>query len=117
MTKNNPGVVDKITMAIGGALLLIAIPIMGIINVVAGSETPLYVYELTQGGETTTGQVIATELAPEGASIIHSPPFDPNMRAILVALALTVFGLFAVYRLVGFAPSEREERRRVVVPE
>lgn len=46
---------DRIAMYIGGGLLLLAIPVMGLINVFAGYESPMYVYELAQDGATTTG--------------------------------------------------------------
>lgn len=97
---------DRIAMYIGGGLLLLAIPVMGILNVLAGAESPLYVYEVTQGGETTTGHALAPAMAPEGASIVQSPLFDPNLRAYLVAAGLVIFGLYYVYRLFVHAPRE-----------
>lgn len=99
-------------MYVGGGLLVLAIPVMGIVEVLAGNASPLYTYEVTQGGETTTGNVLAPALAPEGAEIVGSPVFDPNLRATLVALGLVVFGLFAIYRLIDHRATETESRTR-----
>ncbi|ESP89948.1 hypothetical protein K933_00257 [Candidatus Halobonum tyrrellensis G22] len=83
----------------GGGLVTLGIVVMGLINVLVGYESPLYVYELTSGGETTTGQVVAPALVPEGATVVASPLFGPTLRAYVVALGLIVFGLYGVYRL------------------
>ena len=101
---------DRIAMLLGGGLLVLAIPVMGVLNVLAGAETPLYTYEATQAGETTTGQVLAPALAPEGATIVQSPLFDPTMRAYLAAAGLIVFGLYYAYRLFVHAPREPTEQ-------
>lgn len=90
---------DRIAMYVGGGLLVVAIPIMGLINVLAGYESPMYVYELTQGGSTTTGYAITPGTVPQGAELIHSPLIAPNIRAYLIAFAFIIFGLYAIYRL------------------
>ena len=114
MTTDTLDLADKITMYVGGGLMLLAIPVMGILNLLAGAESPLYVYELTTAGETTTGEALAPALAPEGAAIVHSPLFDPTLRAYIIALGLLVFGLYFVYRLFVYSP--REETTQQVAP-
>lgn len=112
MTDTQLDVADRLAMYVGGGLIMLGIPVTGILNVLAGAESPLFTYEVTKGGETTTGQVLAPALAPEGASIIHSPLIGPNARAYLVALGLLVFGLYGVYRLADHREKggERTER-------
>ncbi|MFB6195351.1 MAG: hypothetical protein ABEI80_04205 [Haloplanus sp.] len=97
---------DRIAMYIGGGLLVLAIPVLGIINVLAGYESPMYVYRMTQGGSTTTGYAITPGTVPQGAELVHSPLIAPNLRAYLVALGLIIFGLYGVYRLFVHGPRE-----------
>lgn len=96
---------DKIAMWIGGGLIVLALPVMGLIVTLTGSMSPLYAYK---AGE-ETGTVLAPALAPEGAEIVTSPLFSPNMRAWLIAIGLTIWGLYAIYRV--FAPREPERRK------
>lgn len=104
---------DRIAMYGGGGLVFVGIVVLGTVNVLAGAETPLYVYELVQGGETTTGTVIAPALAPEGATIVASPLVGPTIRAYVVALGLVIFGLYGVYRpFAGRAEEPRAGRER-----
>ncbi|MFB6101126.1 MAG: hypothetical protein ABEJ73_01000 [Haloplanus sp.] len=101
---------DKIAMYVGGGLVVLGVVVLGIINVLAGAESPLYAYEVTQNGEPTTGHALAPGMAPEGAEIIHSPLFDPNLRAYIIALGLIIFGLYAVYRLFVHSTEDSLER-------
>ena len=90
---------DRIAMYVGGGLVVLAIPVLGFLNVLAGAESPMYVYELTQGGATTTGYAITPATVPQGAQLVHSPLFSPNLRASIAVLGFLVFGLYGVYRL------------------
>lgn len=114
MTNTTFDLADEIAMYVGGGLILLAIPLMGIVNLLAGAESPLYAYELTAGGETTTGTALSPALVPQGATIVHSPLFDPTVRAYLVAVGLVIFGLYFVYRL--FVDSPREVETTVATP-
>ncbi|MFB6155625.1 MAG: hypothetical protein ABEJ22_06990 [Haloferacaceae archaeon] len=105
---------DRIAMYLGGGLLLLAIPVMGVLNILAGAESPMYAYEVTQGGETTTGHALTRALAPDGATIVHSPLFAPNLRAYIAALGLIIVGAYFVYRL--FVTSPREAQTRQAAP-
>jgi len=102
---------DRIAMYIGGGLMVLAIPVMGLINVLAGYESPMYVYETTQGGSTTTGYAITQGTVPQAAELIHSPLIAPNIRAYIIALALVIFGLYAAYRLFVHSAGESEVSR------
>jgi len=93
---------------------LLAVPLMGMVNLLAGAESPLYAYEVTVGGETTTGTALSPALLPEGATIVHSPLFDPTLRAYVVAVGLLILGLYFVYRLFVYSP--REAETQVVAP-
>lgn len=97
---------DRIAMYLGGGLIVLAIPVMGIVNTLAGSLAPLYAYE---AGE-QSGLVYAPSMAPEGAEIVTSPIFDPNVRAGLVALGLLIWAGFAVYKLVAGEPGTAARR-------
>ncbi|MFC7046601.1 hypothetical protein ACFQH6_15375 [Halobacteriaceae archaeon GCM10025711] len=96
---------DKLAMWIGGGLIILAIPVMGLIVTLTGSMSAMYAYTL---GE-ESGYVLAPALAPEGAEIVASPLFSPNMRAWLIAIGLTIWGLYAIYRV--FAPRTPERRK------
>lgn len=102
---------DKIAMYVGGGLIVLGIAVMGFINLLARGESAMTVYEVTQGGATTTGHALSPAMAPAGATIVHVPLFDPNLRAYIVALGLLVFGLYAVYRV--FVHAVRQPDRRV----
>jgi len=97
---------DRIAMYIGGGLLVLAIPVMGVLNLLAGNESPLYTYKVTSGGATTTGHALAPDLAPKGATIVASPLFDPNLRAYIAAAGMIIFAAYFLYRL--FVPAARE---------
>jgi hypothetical protein len=102
-------IVDKIAMYVGGGLMVLAIPVMGILTTITGSMAPLYAYK---AGE-ETGHVLAPSLAPEGAEIVSSPLVDPNLRAAMVLLALLVWGGCAVYKLYGGKMAASGERSTV----
>ena len=99
MANSDLDLADKIAMYLGGGLVVLGIVVIGFIEILAGAESPLYAYEVTQNGETTTGYTLSPGVAPEGAEIVHSPIFDPNLRAYIIALGLIVFGVYAIYRL------------------
>lgn len=90
---------DRIAMYLGGGLVVLGIVVLGLVNLLAGHESPMTIYEVTQGGQTTTGYALSPALAPSGATIVSVPPVAPNLRAYIVALGLLVFGVYAIYRL------------------
>jgi hypothetical protein len=112
-TNTDLDLADKVAMYVGGGLVALGIVVMGLLNVLVGNESALYAYEVTRNGQTTTGHAISPGLAPEGAQIVSSPLFDPNVRASIVVLGLVVFGLYAVYRAAVHRAGERAAERSV----
>lgn len=98
--------VDRILMYLSGGLLVLAIPVMGTIEMLAGNSAPMYAYEVTQSGETTSGYALNPSLAPEGAEIVSSPVFDPNLRAYLVVAALAMLAVAAIYNVARAASTD-----------
>jgi len=82
-------------MIVFGALIVIAMPIIGLINTFAGSMSGMFEY--VEGEE--SGYALSQAGVPEAAEITAQPIVGPNVRAILIAVALIVLGLLAVYRL------------------
>lgn len=92
---------DKLAMYVGGGLIILGIPVMGLIVTLGGSMSPLYAWETAD----KSGTVLAPSMAPEGASIVTSPIFDPVLRGYLVLLGLAIFMLLGVYKLFTPEPS------------
>ncbi|MFB6192233.1 MAG: hypothetical protein ABEI11_02795, partial [Haloarculaceae archaeon] len=72
MTDDTLDIADKVTMIVGGGLILLAIPVIGFLTTVAGSMSPLYKYQVTEGGETVVKYGIEASI-PEGATILVDP--------------------------------------------
>lgn len=113
MSTNNLDLADKLAMGIGGGLIILAIPVMGLLTTLAGSMSPFYTYTVVEGGETVTKTGLGPAI-PEGATIVTAPLFAPNMRATLVLIGLLVFALYGVYKV--FNPSEEAVEQRTVAP-
>jgi len=95
----NLNTMDRIAMYLGGGLIILAIPVMGVIVTLAGSMSPLYSF--TAGD--ASGTVLNPAMAPEGAQIVSSPVFDPILRGYLILLGLIIFMLLGIYKL--FSPA------------
>lgn len=100
-TQSDLDAMDRIAMFLGGGLIVLAIPVMGLVVTLAGSKSPMYIYEMTQDGRTVSGHALSAGGVPEGATIVSSPIIDPNVRAYIVALGLLIFGVYGVYRLLA----------------
>ena len=96
MTEENISTVDKAVMLASGALVLIAMPIVGLIVTFGGSMSPMLTW--VQGE--SSGHALSAAGVPEGAQIVASPLIGPNLRAALLVLALTLMGILAVYKLL-----------------
>lgn len=85
---------DRIAMLVGGGLIILGTAVLGFVNTVTGSPHMPVVEE---------GEVVATPLVA------------PEVRAVLVALGLLVWLLFAIYK-VTTAPGRihREDPRPIV---
>jgi len=109
MTEQTVTTVEKLVMLVTGALVIVAMPVLGLIVTVTGSMSPMVVY--SQGD--SSGYALAPGAIPEGAEILTTPIIGPNARAMLLAAALVLFGLLAVYKLFqpepGAAPTTAPE--------
>lgn len=104
MTQESVTTVEKAVMLVVGALVVVAMPVLGLIVTLGGSMSPMYSW--AQGD--SSGYALSPAGAPEGAEIVASPLIGPNARAMLIAVALVLLGLLAVYKLVqpGGEPTE-----------
>ncbi len=89
-------------MIVIGALVVIALPIIGTLNTVGGSMSAMIAYA---EGE-SSGYALTQAAVPEAAEITASPLVGPNTRAILIAVAILVLGAVAVYRLISLSGAE-----------
>ncbi len=99
MTTEPITAVEKAVMLVFGALIVLAMPVLGLIVTVTGSMSPMIAW--AQGE--SSGYALSAAGVPEGAEIVASPIIGPNARAMLIAVALVLLGLLAVYKL--FQPS------------
>lgn len=95
MTEDNITTVDRAVMLAGGALVLIAMPILGILVTLSGSMSPMVAW--AKGD--SSGHALAASGIPDGAHVVSSPFIGPNARAALVVLAVVLFGLLALYKV------------------
>jgi len=84
-------VVDRFAMALSGALLLLGIVVLGIVEVLAGQPYG------------------AAPVTNDAGEIVATPFVDPTIRTGLVLAGLLVLLLYGVYRLV--TPDVGEERQ------
>jgi hypothetical protein len=90
-------IVDRAALALSGALMLLGIVVLGIVEILAGQ--PYGAAPLTNDA----GEVVAT------------PFVDPNIRVGLVVLGLVVLFAWSVYRMVGSEFEETDHREADVV--
>lgn len=102
MTQEHITAVERTGMIIIAALLVIAMPIIGILNTIGGSMSAMVAY--TEGE--SSGYALAESAAPEAAEITASPMVGPNTRAVVIAAALIVLGALAIYRYVSLSGVE-----------
>jgi len=104
MTDETITTVEKAVMLANAALVVIAMPVIGLIVTLGGSMSPMVSW--VQGE--SSGYALSAAGIPEGAQVAASPLIGPNARALLIAVALVLFGLLAVYKLFqpGAEPSE-----------
>lgn len=98
MTQEHITAVERTGMIVIGALLVIALPIMGILNTIGGSMSAMIAY--AEGD--SSGYALTEAAVPEAAEITASPLVGPNFRAWLILLAILVLGGVAIYRLGTF---------------
>lgn len=98
MTKENLTAVERLGMIVMGALVVIALPIMGILNTIGGSMSAMIAY--TEGD--SSGYALTQAGVPEAAEITATPLVSPTFRAWMLLLFILVLGGIAVYRLGTF---------------
>ena len=98
MTDTND-IVDRIAMGLSGALFMLGIVVLGIVEVLAG---PPY------------GASPATNDAGE---IVATPLIDPTIRTGLVIAGILVLALWGLYKLVTPYAEEAATRRGTATPE
>jgi len=78
----NPTIIDKLAMGLSGALLLLGIVVLGVIETAAGKPYG------------------AAPLTNEAGDVVAMPLIDPNIRVGLVLAGLLVLALYGAYRFV-----------------
>ena len=76
-------VIDRAAMAVSGALMLLGIVVLGIVEVLAG---PPYG---------------ASPVTNDAGEVVATPMIDPNLRTGLVLLGLLVLLAWGVYRMAA----------------
>ena len=89
-------------MAIFGGLVVLAMPIIGLLNTVGGSMSGMFEYM----AEGEAGYALAQSAIPEAAEITATPIVGPNIRATMLAIALIVFAIMVVYRMVSISGTD-----------
>jgi len=85
--------IDRAAMAVGGALILTGVVVLGIVEILAGK--PYGPAPLTNDA----GEIIAT------------PMVDPNVRTGLVVAGLVVLLVWQLYRMAAVPDRDRADQR------
>lgn len=86
---------DKIAMYLGGGLVILGTVVVGLVEMVAGSSHPV----------SSEGQIVHDALVPL------------EIRSYIIIAGLLIWGLYAVYKVVGTTPRPAEPRQQAVEPE
>lgn len=97
--QTNYHALDKLAMAVGGALMLLGVVVLGIVEILGGEPYG------------------AAPITNDAGEIVASPLVDPNIRTGLVILGLLVLLLWGLYRMVQPTMATGEARRDVAAPE
>ncbi|AWB27436.1 hypothetical protein [Halococcoides cellulosivorans] len=95
MTDNTKTMVDRIAMGVGGGLLLLSTVVIGLIEVLAGNNVPLYV------GTNADGETVQAATAAGMEVVNNAPVVPPNLRALILVIGLAVLGGYAIF-VVGY---------------
>ena len=82
--------IDRVSMLLGGGLVLLGIVVLGIVEVLAGEPYG------------------AAPITNDAGAVVATPFVDPNLRTGLVILGLLVLLLWGLYRMAS--PSVHYER-------
>jgi hypothetical protein len=95
----NADVIDKAAWALSGALMLLGIVVLGIIEILAGEPYGASTVEVTNDA----GEVVNT----------MEPAIDPVIRTGLVILGLVVLLLWGLYRMAEPAAEQEIETSEI----
>ena len=76
-------IVDKVAMALSGALILLGVVVLGLVEILAGEPYS------------------PAPLTNDAGDVIASPMIDPNIRTGLVIAGLVVMLVWGVYKMVA----------------
>jgi hypothetical protein len=88
-------IVDKIAMYVGGGLVVLGVVAIGIVEMAIGSSHPV-------SGE---GQIVHEALVPI------------EIRSYIIIAGLLVWGLYAIYKVIGTQPRPPGETPQAVEPD
>ncbi|AKH98111.1 hypothetical protein [Halanaeroarchaeum sulfurireducens] len=94
--------VERVGMLLIGALVVIAMPVLGLLVTVTGSMSAMVSYTTGDGA----GHALTTGAIPDGATVTAAPVVEPNLRAIILSVALVLLGFLAIYRLLSVSGSK-----------
>jgi asparagine N-glycosylation enzyme membrane subunit Stt3 len=102
MTHDTITAVERAGMVVFATIVILALPIIGLLNTVGGSMSGMVEY---MEGD-AAGYALAQSAVPEAAEITATPVVGPNTRAALLAFGLVLFALLALYRFVSISGTE-----------
>jgi hypothetical protein len=86
---------DKIAMYLGGGLVVFGVVVIGIVEMALGASHPV-------SGE---GQIVHEALVPI------------EIRSYIIIAGLLIWGLYAIYKVIGTTPRPPEPTRQAVEPD
>ena len=94
--------VERVGMLLIGALVVIAMPVLGLLVTLTGSMSPMVSYSTAE----SSGYALTTGAIPDGAAVTAAPIVEPNLRAAMLAVAVVILGFLAIYRLLAVSGSK-----------
>ena len=99
MTTEHLTAFERAAMIVFAGLLILAMPVIGVLNTIAGSMSGMIEY----GEGDSAGYALAQSGVPEGVDVTAMPIIEPNLRATILAVALIVLALMVVYRFISIS--------------
>lgn len=88
-------IADKIAMYVGGGLVVFGTVVIGLLEMVAGSTHPV----------------------SEDGQIMHEALVPLEIRSYIIVAGLLIWGIYAVYKVLGTTPRRVEPTQQPVEPE
>jgi hypothetical protein len=83
MATNNMDAIDKVVMYGSGALLLLGIAVLGLVETLAGEP------------------FAPAPITNDAGEVIAQPMIDPSIRTGLVVLAIVILALWSIYKVLA----------------